>query len=46
MKNVIKMANRGKTEHVDAVKRNKNVVEIGAFTTLIKYKNQIISSNH
>ena len=35
VKNVTKMANRGKTGQVDAVKRSKNVVEIGGFTMLV-----------
>ncbi len=34
VKNVTKMANRGKTWHIDSVNRSKNVVGIGVFTTL------------
>ena len=31
VKNVTKMANRGKTWHIDSVNRSKNVVGIGGF---------------
>jgi len=31
VKNVTKMANRGKTGHIDSVNRSKNVVGIGGF---------------
>jgi len=34
VKNVTKMANRGKTGYIDSVNRSKNVVGIGDFTTV------------
>lgn len=43
VKNVTEMANRGKTEHIDAVNRSKNVVGIGEFYYCGFLINNIIS---